>query len=261
MNSVPLRALVVEDEWPARNYLVELIEGSGIAEVVGAVANADEAKQALAPPSPLAVDVAFVDVNLAAGDREADRAGLTLVRSLSTTASAPAFVLATAVDRHALEAFELGVVDYLVKPFTEDRVLSCLRRVQARSKSASSPPAARIVARRKKSLVFLAPEEIWAFEASDRLTFVHTPHGRLDLDLSLAAIEGSFGRALVRVHRNWLVNAAHVKELERDGSDTHVFVGHGLADEGRGVRVPVARDRAQQVRDALLTNATGLRRS
>ncbi len=259
MSDASLRALVVEDEWPARNYLVELIEGSGIAEVVGAVANSDEAKQALAPASPLAVDVAFVDVNLAAVDQ--DQAGLTLVRSLSTAAHAPAFVLATAVDRHALEAFELGVVDYLVKPFTEDRVLSCLRRVQARHKNASPAPAARIVARRKKSLVFLNPQEIWAFEASDRLTFVHTPHGRLDLDLSLAAIEASFGRALVRVHRNWLVNAVHVKELERDGSDTHVFVGMGLADDGRGVRVPVARDRAQHVRDALLTNATGLRRT
>jgi DNA-binding LytR/AlgR family response regulator len=136
-----------------------------------------------------------------------------------------------------------------------------LRRVQARHKNASPAPAARIVARKKKSLVFLDPQEIWAFEASDRLTFVHTPHGRLDLDLSLSAIEASFGRALVRVHRNWLVNATHVKELERDGSDTHVFVGTGLADEGCGVRVPVARDRAQQVRDALLTNATGLRRT
>jgi two-component system response regulator LytT len=261
MSDTPLRALVVEDEWPARNYLVELIEGSGIAEVVGAVANSDEAKQALAPPSPLAVDVAFVDVNLAAADHGGERAGLALVRSLATTAHAPAFVLATAVDRHALEAFELGVVDYLVKPFTEERVLSCLRRVQARHKNASPAPAARIVARKKKSLVFLDPQEIWAFEASDRLTFVHTPHGRLDLDLSLSAIEASFGRALVRVHRNWLVNATHVKELERDGSDTHVFVGTGLADEGCGVRVPVARDRAQQVRDALLTNATGLRRT
>jgi len=251
----PLRALVVEDEWPARNYLVELVEGSRMAEVVGAVANVDEATQALSSGSPLAVDVAFVDVNLGAGEN-----GLALVRAMSSAPSAPAFVLATAFERHALEAFELGVVDYLVKPFTEERVQACLRRVLARRGSAPVAPPPRIVARKKKSLVFLEPKEIWAFEASDRLTFVHTPHGRFDLDLSLAAIEASFGRTLVRVHRNWLVNAAHVKELERDGSDTRVFVGAGLADEGQGVYAPVSRDRAQQVRDVLLANSTGVRR-
>lgn len=250
-----LRALVVEDEWPARNYLVELVEGSELAEVVGAVASVDEASQALSPTSPLAVDVAFVDVSLGAGGD-----GLSLVRGLSRAPHAPAFVLATAIERHALEAFELGVIDYLVKPFSEERVHACLRRVADRRGAAQPAPPPRIVARKKKSLVFLEPAEIWAFEASDRLTFVHTPHGRFDLDLSLTAIEASFGRALVRVHRNWLVNAVHVKELERDGSDTRVFVGAGLADEGRGVYAPVSRDRSQQVRDVLLANATGVRR-
>jgi DNA-binding LytR/AlgR family response regulator len=120
------------------------------------------------------------------------------------------------------------------------------------------PP--RIVARRKRSLVFLEPHEIWAFEAADRLTFVHTLHGTFDIDLSLAAVESSFARAFVRVHRNWLVNSAHIKELERDGHETKLFVGDGVADAGKGVRVPVARERAGAVREMLLTNATGLRR-
>ena len=92
--------------------------------------------------------------------------------------------------------------------------------------------------------MFLEPQEIWAFEAADRLTFVHTLHGTFDIDLSLAAVEASFGRAFVRVHRNWLVNAAHIKELERDGHETKLFVGDGVADAGKGVRVPVARERA-----------------
>ena len=61
----PIRALVVEDEWPARNYLVELLESSGLAEVAGAVGTLDEARQALeGDPPGLAVDAAFVDVRL-----------------------------------------------------------------------------------------------------------------------------------------------------------------------------------------------------
>jgi DNA-binding LytR/AlgR family response regulator len=255
----PLRALVVEDEWPARNYLVELIESSRLAQVVGAVGGVHEAKEALASDSPgLNIDVVFVDIAL---DGAGGESGLTLVRDAGL-AKAPMFVLATAYERHALEAFELGVVDYLLKPFSEERVFQCLRRLHERrvplGKGSAAPP--RIVARRKRALVFLEPHEIWAFEAADRLTFVHALPGVFDIDLSLAAVEASFGRAFVRAHRNWLVSAAHIKELERDGHETKLFVGSAVADAGKGVWVPVARERSAAVREMLLANTTGLRR-
>lgn len=259
MSGERLRALVVEDEWPARNYLVELIEASGPAQVVGAIASLEEAFEALDGPTPFPADVVFVDVQLAGNG---DIGGLELIRRVARRPGAPMFVLATAFREHALEAFSLDVVDYLLKPFTDERVEQCLARITARRASMSRAPQQplRLVARRGKSLVFLGIDEVWAFEASDRMTFVHTPHGRLDLDLSLAAIEGSFGRTLTRVHRNWLVNTAHVRELLRDGLDTSVFVGASLSNEQRGVRVPVSRERAAPIREMLLANAAGLRR-
>lgn len=247
-----LRALVLEDEWPARNYLVKLIEGTGRAEVVGAVASLAEAREAVAG-SP--IDVVFVDVDLA-GDVST---GLDLVRSMAHQPGAPMFVLATASSKHTLEAFELGVIDYILKPFTEERVEQCLRRLGER-RVPRHEGVRRVVARRKKSLVFLEPEQIWAFEAADRLTFVHSSEGRFDIDLSLAAIEASFGRALFRVHRNWLVNLAHVKELDRDIGGVVVTVGNDLSPSGKSVRAPVSQDRAKALRDVLLENATGLRR-
>jgi two-component system response regulator LytT len=251
---VHLRALVLEDEWPTRNYLVKLIEGTGLAQVSGAVATIDEAREAMAG-SP--TDVLFVDVQLAAtGD---PRTGLDLIRAMAGDPSAPMFVLATASAQHSLEAFDLGVVDYLLKPFTDERVEQCLRRLLARH-----PPkpqtVRRVVARLKKSLVFLDPEKIWAFEAAERLTFVHSPDGKFDVDLSLAAIEQSLGRTLFRVHRNWLVNLAYVKQLERDIGGASVLVGSDLGPEGRSISVPVSQDRAKALRDALLENSTGLRR-
>ncbi|HWL88793.1 MAG TPA: hypothetical protein VNO21_23480, partial [Polyangiaceae bacterium] len=89
-----LRALVVEDEWPARNYLVELLHGSGLAEVVGAVGDIESAREALRVSSPtFGLDVVFVDVQFA-GD--GDEAGLELVRSMAPGPRAPAVVLATA---------------------------------------------------------------------------------------------------------------------------------------------------------------------
>jgi len=263
---VPLRTLVVEDEWPARNYLVELLQASRLAEVVGAVATTEQAREAVqAEASGVGIDCVFVDVQLLGQGR--NETGIDLVRSLVGSAGAPMFVLATAFEQHALEAFELGVVDYLLKPFTEDRVTQTLRRLHERRPAVggSTDAAAvhrteRIVARKKRSLVFLELHEIWAFETQDRLTSVHTEHGTFDLDLSLAAIEASFGRTFVRVHRQWLVNASHIKELERDGDETRLFVGPALGEDRKGVRVPVARERAAAVRNTLLANATGLRR-
>ena len=117
----------------------------------------------------------------------------------------------------------------------------------------------RVVARRKKNLVFLDPEKIWAFEAAERLTFVHSPEGRFAIDLSLAAIEALFGRPLFRVHRNWLVNLTYVKELERVIGGATLTVGSDLGLEGRSIRAPVSHNRAKAVRDVLLQNAAGLR--
>jgi DNA-binding LytR/AlgR family response regulator len=254
---VKLRALVVEDEWATRNHLVRALQESGGAEVVGAVANAESARQVLdAAGSEPAIDVAFVDVQLVGSPR--DDEGLVLVRDYAKRPGAPAFVLATAFREHAIEAFDLEVVDYLLKPFTDERVERCLARVRARRAPASPQPPSRIVARRKRALVFLRLEDVWAFESAERLAYVHTARGRFEVDLSLAAIEGSMGRALLRVHRSWLVNVDHVKELEGYGSETELLVASPGNDEG-GLRIPVARDRAQTVREALLASATGVR--
>jgi DNA-binding LytR/AlgR family response regulator len=81
-----LRALIVEDEWPAREYLVELLLATGDVDVVAAVASADEARRALGPDD-VQVDVAFVDINLASSaGREA---GPAIVRELAGQDGAP----------------------------------------------------------------------------------------------------------------------------------------------------------------------------
>jgi two-component system response regulator LytT len=249
-----LRALVVEDEWAARNYLVEMLHASGQAVVVAAVATLVEARQALAPGG-IVVDVAFVDIHLGHGDE----AGMNLVRTLAGTPEAPLLVLATALSQHAVEAYALGVADYLLKPIHEDRVTECLARLQQRlAQTAPRSVPDRIVARSKKGLVLFARDEVWAFEAAERLMFVHTARGRFDVDLSLAAIEVSLGSGFLRVHRQWLVHIAHVGAVENEDGETVVVVGD---EPARELRVPVARDRKAAVLDLLLHGATGLRRA
>jgi two-component system response regulator LytT len=249
--SAMLRVLVVEDEAPARRYLVELLHDTGRARVVAAVGSADEA-DACVRDGALDLDAAFVDVHLA-GD--AADAGVRLVRGWRGLPEAPRVVLATAHAQHALAAFELGVTDYLLKPFTAARVAAAVERLTPRARAPERAVPERVVARQGKALVFLPTATVWAFEAEARLCFVHDASGRYDIDLSLSAVETSLAPRLVRVHRNWLVNLAEVRMFERDGAEAWLVLG----DVCRSLRVPVARERVGAVREQLLASSLGVR--
>jgi DNA-binding LytR/AlgR family response regulator len=249
--------LIVEDEWPAREYLIELLSASNQVEVVAAIATVTDARQALGRGG-IEVDVAFVDINLAtSGGLEA---GLTVVREFSGANDAPLFVLATALKKHAAEAFDLDVVDYLLKPFSEERICECLARVSRRRPRSVRVSPTRIVARSKRGLVFLRRNEVWAFEAKERLTYVHCAGGRFDVDLSLATIEPNLGDGWLRAHRNWIINVEHVNALERDETGSALVLGGTVGAESGNVRVPIARDKVQVIREVLLAGATGIRR-
>lgn len=247
-----LTCLVLEDERPARSYLVELVEATKLGRVFAAVPSLDLAMEAL---SDTEVDVAFVDVNLV-GPGGGPEAGLEFIEAAKATKKVGCFVITTASREHAISAFELGALDYLMKPFSLSRVRESLQRVSDARGAASKPALAqegRVAARKGKSLVFLDPGEAWAFEAEGRLTYVHSAEGRLDVDLSLTALEAVLGPGYLRVHRNWLVATSRVKGIGREEGDMSLLVGDG------SLTVPVARDRVPQVKAKLLSQTIGLR--
>ncbi len=250
----PMSALVVEDEWPARNYLVELLRESGAFGEIVAVATAQAAREVLLGDE-VHVEVAFVDIRLV--DVPGDTSGLSLARALGRLARPPLLVLATALPGHALEGFDLGAVDYLLKPFRPERLQQCVERLHQRrgsiSKKASQTPG-RLVARNRQGLMFLDWEGLLAFEASGRLSYVHHTDGVYNVDLSLSALNAALGERVLRVHRNWLVAPEHVQELRKQDGALSLRVGEDLL-------VPVARDRAKQVRQQLLSSTLGLRSS
>ncbi len=248
----PLRALLVEDEPPARNYLSELLFASRRATVVGAVGTAREASQ-IVTGARGELDVAFVDVRLL-GDR--DESGLDLAREL--TARGLRCVFTTASREFAATAFDLGAADYLLKPFNEERLERCLYRLLAAHAPPPRSEPPRLVARRRRGWVFLRADDVWAFEAAERLTFVHTALGRFDMDLSLTALESAFEGRLVRPHRNWLAHLPHVRALERDGAEVTLELGPPDARGAHPLRVPVARERLAAVKSALLGGAPWL---
>lgn len=252
----PMRVLVLEDEWPARNYLTQLIEKSGLGHVVAAVPSPALASEALAT-TPAPIDIAFVDIHLA-GEVEPERAGLSWIEALAQAHKrgepTPKVVLSTASKEHAMRAYDLGVVDYLLKPFTEKRVRESLQRVTSQLQIPQRTAAdadVRIAARKGRSILFLDRTRAHAFEAEGRLCYVHTDEGRLDIDLSLSSLQAVLGASYLRVHRNWLVSIASISAMEREDSDWVLTVGN--------LRVHVARDRASTIREKLLASAIGLR--
>ncbi|MET0386950.1 MAG: LytTR family DNA-binding domain-containing protein [Polyangiales bacterium] len=252
---VTLRVLVLEDEWVARNLLVEMIEATGLASVVGAIGTFDDAVTFVSA-APSSIDVVFVDIKLVGSAHD----GLALIQRFVAQPGAPAFVLATALREHAIDAFELGVVDYVLKPFDQRRVTKCLEKLAKSAEPAPGPSRpARIIARNKRNLVFLTLPEIWAVEASGGLTLVHSDRGTFDMDLSLDTVATSFGRDFLRVHRNWLVSEDHVLELERASGESALLLGNRSSDAG-SLRVPIAKDRAATLRARLMHEGVGIRR-
>ena len=119
----------------------------------------------------------------------------------------------------------------------------------------------RVVARTRQTLVMLTLDEVWAFEAKDRMVFVHSEFGKFDVDVSLLEIESSLGPALFRVHRNWLANVDKIRELVAGCRPCHIWVGNWGRDRGQRICVPVSTEHATALRKRLLANSIGLRRS
>ena len=101
--------------------------------------------------------------------------------------------------------------------------------------------------------------EVWAFEARERLCFVHSLQGRFDIDQSLHELEQALGERFFRVHRKWLANLACVRAYEAQGRARDLVVGTGLGARDDCIRVPVSRELATVVRARLLVGCVGLR--
>ena len=168
----------------------------------------------------------------------------------------PYVVFTTAYVEHAVDAFELGAIDYILKPFGALRLRSALERVRSTlGEPAAHPalervagalghgPVSRLFVRTGGALVPLAVQRVSWFEADGDYVVAHVDRSRHLLHLSLARLERRLDAArFLRIHRARIVNLDHVRAFRRAG-------GGGLVAELiDGTRLPVSRSRAQQLR-------------
>jgi two-component system LytT family response regulator len=240
-----LLAAVVDDEPLAREGIRLLLERDPEVTVVGEAGNASEALALLKRTKPQLV---FLDVQMPGGDgfevlTRADR-------------PLPLVVFVTAFDAHALQAFSVHALDYVLKPFDDERFTQALNRAKHELRRTAAAEIGermlqgvqalertRVVVRDRGRVTFLDEDEIDWIESADYYVELHVgTHTYLHRE-SMAALEARLdSRRFVRIHRKAIVNIRCLREVRRDS-------GGGLvAVLTSGVCLPVARSHQAQVR-------------
>lgn len=261
----PVRVMIVEDEAPARATLRTLMERDPEVEIVGESwgARSVEAIESTRP------DLVFLDIRMPRMD------GFEVLRRIDPE-KLPAVVFVTAYEEHAVEAFEVRALDYVLKPFTDARLAEALQRAKERVRARGTGAlrqelvalldrvegeagpmglagqAGRIVLDDGAGTVVLPPGRVSWVEASGPYVVVHAEGREYLVRTSLSAMEERLeGRGFARVHRSALVGLDHVREVRPTSHGDAVVV---LRD---GARVKLSRSRRARFEEILRSGAGG----
>ena len=220
MSDTPLRVMIVDDEAPAHRRLRELLDDCAGVLPLTLVGEAANGREALDMLHTVSADLVLTDIEMP------ELGGLELARHMQKLPQPPVVIFTTAHDEHALQAFEVNAVDYLMKPVRVQRLLAALQKVpRLKPVSASVLEGLSVSARRflsvtERSRVVLVPvEEIVYLKAELKYITIRTAQREYLLEESLTKLEEEFGARMVRVHRNCLVARDFIRGFERRVSD------------------------------------------
>jgi two-component system LytT family response regulator len=238
MNQI-LRVIIVDDEPLARGVIREFLRAHPAVDVVAECGNGFDAVKAVAELAP---DLVFLDVQMP------KLSGFDVVELLGREVPV---VFTTAYDQYALRAFEVHAVDYLLKPFTEERFAEALSRARVRVQTSGEParidglladarqragPVERVLIRDGSHVYVLPVEKIDYVEAQDDYVCFKADGKQYLKDQTMAALEATLDPArFVRIHRSYLLNIARIARVELYAKDSRVAI---LRD---GIRLPVSR--------------------
>jgi two-component system LytT family response regulator len=234
-----IKAVIVDDEELARHLLREYLRGEPDIEIVAECGNGFEGVRAANELSP---NLMFLDVQMPKLD------GFEVLDLIDREI---AVIFVTAYDQYAMKAFDAAAVDYLLKPFSQDRFRAALDRARRRLaekqkmpepaelKAAATAPgqfAHRIVVKDGARIHIIPVEKLDYAEAQDDYVALHSEKKSWLKQLSMAGLEASLDPArFVRVHRSYLLNVEKIVKIEPYTKDTKLAV---LAD---GAQIPISR--------------------
>ncbi|GAB2580893.1 DNA-binding response regulator [Paractinoplanes abujensis] len=239
-----LVVLAVDDEPPALDELAYLLNADGR---VGHVHRAGDATEALRVLRDTEVDAVFLDIRMPGLD------GMELARILRRFARPPAIVFVTAYDDGAVDAFDLGVTDYVRKPVRAERLGESLRRVAGARPVPAPAPAPpvdepTIPVELAGTTRMLPRSSVRWVEAQGDYARLHTSDASHLVRVSLATLAERWADAgFVRIHRSYLVQIRLIAELRLTGSGYVVSVD--------GIELPVSRRHTRELKDRLIRAA------
>ena len=236
-----LRALIADDEDLARRLVREFLAPHRDVEIVG---ECDNGLDAVKQIGALAPDLVFLDIQMPR---------LTGLEVLELTGRRAGVIFTTAYDEHAIKAFELHAVDYLLKPFSQARFDDALARARTLHAPAAAgldalvarrtEPIGRILIRDRDQVHVVAVETVECIEAQGDYLAVLAEGRTLLKTQKISEIEEQLDpKNFVRVHRSFIINLAHLQGIERQGADRH------LARLRSGKRVPISRSGYEKLR-------------
>ena len=221
-----MRVLLVDDEKLARDRLERMLVGFPEVEVVG---HASNGVQAVELAANLAPDLVILDIRMPGMD------GLEAARHLQELEAPPAIVFCTAYQEHAIAAFDVQAIGYLLKPVRRADLEKALLRARrttpaqlAAVRGTSPGRRTHICARTRRGIELVPIEEVRFFVADQKYVTLRHQRGELLIDETLRDLEDEFGDRFVRIHRNALVNGALIEGLDRDHEGHHHLRMRGI---------------------------------
>jgi two-component system, LytTR family, response regulator AlgR len=246
-----LAVFIADDEAPARGRLRELL-GDIVQEiptrVVGEARNGLETVEQL-PAS--GAQVLLLDIQMPG------MGGIEVARHLARLQHPPAIVFVTAHDRHAVEAFELNALDYLLKPVRAERLAAALRKAMAAGPTATEPlaraagQAREYLSAAERNRILLVPvRDVLYFKAELKYVTLRTREREHLIEESLVALEREFADRFVRIHRNCLVAKSAIRGVERAADEDDEPRWQVVLD-GIEERLPISRRQWPALRDLM----------
>ncbi len=237
VSPVPLSALVVDDEAPARSEMTWLLDQD---ERIGTVHQAASGGEALDLLHSTQIDVVFSDINMPGLD------GMQLARVIARLPHRPQVVLVTAYDEYAVDAFAIDVVDYVMKPVRPERLARAITRCVGGQASSPDPGDERIPVERAGVTRFVNRSEVRYVQAMGDYAQLHTQTDTHLIRVPLNTLEERWAAAgFVRIHRSTLVCTKFVTELHMTDGRCTVSVGDTVLQVSRR-HTPELRQRLLQ---------------
>lgn len=246
----PIKVMIAEDEWLARKELVYLL---GQEEEIELMPHASNGKELLELVNEWEPDAIFLDIHMPELD------GMQAARLLKNAGQAPLIVFTTAHDDHAVEAFGLNAVDYLLKPYSHERLKESLARIRSKLSTISVPTPQpnkmlfsskarnwnKLLITEGEKHVLLDPETILYAEREEKSIHIYTYSNQIYMSkMSLQELENKLGELpFFRPHRSYLVNLNSIDELVPWFNGAFNLI---LKDEKR-TQIPVSREMAKEL--------------